>query len=103
MGNSLNVEEEPKKHKFGGYKSADKPRPGYYKTPANVYYRGEVMTNVNPEDFQKLGNSYGKNSKNVFYQGKIVEGADNKTFKISNNGIAQDKHGQWYQGKKLAT
>lgn len=98
MGNSLDVIDTAKKdHKFGGYKSSDKPRPGYYKTPIEVYYRGALMTEADQKTFKKLGNSYGKDSNNVYYKGKILPGADKDTFAVNGN-VAYDKSGEWYLG-----
>lgn len=90
----------PEKLTFGGYKNAETPRPGYYVTPTDVYYRGSVMENVSPADFQKLGNGWAVDKKNVYFQGKRVEGADRHTFRVENK-FGKDKKFKWYKGKKV--
>ena len=67
MGNSFGVEQEKnnKKHKFGGYKNVSNPRPGYYKTPSEVYYRGNAMGEAIPSTFKKLKHSWRKLSNLV--------------------------------------
>ena len=102
MGNSFGVEQEKnnKKHKFGGYKNVSNPRPGYYKTPSEVYYRGEAMRGVSPSTFEKLGNSWARDHQHVYFKGEMVHGADQKTFKVINK-LAKDKNGEWYRGKKV--
>ena len=84
--------------KFGGYKNSSKPRPGYYKTPTSVYYRGKEITNCNSKSFAKLGNGWAKDKDNVFFQGKIINGADSKTFKIINK-FGKDKNNKYHRGK----
>lgn len=98
MGQTESAPKNIQKHKFGGYKNAENPRPGYYKTPSEVYYRGEIINNATPSTFKKLGNSWAKDHQHVYFQGKIVTGADNKTFQVENK-MAKDKSGQWYRGK----
>jgi hypothetical protein len=99
MGNTIE-KETPKKHKFGCYKNQNNPRPGYYKTPSEVYYRGELIQNATPSTFRKLGNSWAKDNQYVYFQGKIINNADHKTFQVINK-IAKDKSGEWYRGKKV--
>lgn len=91
---------EEEKQKFGSYKSSSNPRPGYYKTPSEVYYRGILIESAIPSTFQKLGNSWAKDSKNVYFKGHPVNNADPKTFKV-NGKEAQDKSGKWHAGKKI--
>ena len=92
-------EKQLKKHKFGGYKNKDNPRPGYFKTPSSVYYRGEEI-NAIPSSFTKFGKGWAKDKNNVFFKGKIVNNADSKTFRIDNNAF-KDKSGKWHQGKLI--
>jgi hypothetical protein len=89
-----------KEAKFGGYKNSSNPRPGYYKTPSDVYYRGEVISNATPSTFKKLGYSWAKDHQFVYFQGSVVDGADTKTF-IVNNKEVKDKSGKWYRGKRV--
>lgn len=86
--------------KFGGYKNTSNPRPGYYKTPSEVYYRGELILNAKPSTFKKLGSGWAKDDKHVYFQGKIIEGIHNPTF-IVQGKIARDKKSKWYRGKKV--
>ena len=69
---------------FGKVNDPSDPRPGYYKTNKYVYYKGEIMENVNPMDFKTLKYSYGKTSNFVYFKGNIIVGADPKTFKVLN-------------------
>lgn len=87
-----------KKHKFGGYKSSDKPRPGYYITPSEIYYRGEPILEAIPSSFTKLGNSWAKDKENVYFQGNVVYEADPKTFRVENK-FGKDKNNRYYRGK----
>lgn len=87
-----------KEHKFGGYKNSSKPRPGYYMTPSEVYYRGELMSQATPSSFKKLGNSWAKDNNNVYFQGNIVKGADPKSFRVENK-FGKDKNNKYYRGK----
>lgn len=87
-----------KEHKFGGYKNSDKPRPGYYMTPSEVYYRGQPITQAIPSSFKKLGNSWAKDTNNVYFQGQVVKGADTKTFRVENK-FGKDKNNKYYRGK----
>jgi hypothetical protein len=95
------VLEEPDKNlKFGGYKNSGNPRPGYYITPSEIFYRGKSLENVTPSTFQKLGNSWAKDHNQVYFQGNIITGADSKSFRVENKfGI--DKKYRWYRGKKV--
>jgi len=99
MGNEVGTPIQ-KEHKFGGYKNTDNPRSGYYKTPSDVYYRGELLKGVTPSTFKKLGNSWAKDHQHVYFKGAIVHGADHKTFQVINK-IAKDKNGEWYRGKRV--
>lgn len=105
MGNqpSGGVKREMKQKKdvkFGSYKNSDTPRPGYYSTPTDVYYRGEKMNKCDPKTFKKLGGGWGKDSTNVFFGGRVVGGADTKTFKLDGK-FGKDKKGKWYRGKNV--
>lgn len=95
MGQTTSSE---KNVKFGGYKNSKKPRPGYYISPTEIYYRGKPMNIENPSRFEKLGNSWAKDDNHVYFQGKIVNGADSDTF-VVNNRFGSDKGGKWYNGK----
>lgn len=100
MGQTVSYNHQTPKttHKFGGYKSQDKPRPGYYKTPSEVFYRGKTITEATPSNFEKLGTGWAKDCTNVYFQGEIVSGADHKSFKVLNK-FGHDKKGKWYRGK----
>ena len=94
--------ESPKKkdHKFGGYKDASKPRPGYYVTPSRVYYRGVVIDGALPSSFHKLGSSWAKDDKSVYFAGERVPGVDVKTFRVENK-FGVDKKTRYYRGEKV--
>ena len=51
MGSEQSTFKETKKHKFGGYKNVDNPRPGYFITPSQIYYRGETISAI-PSTFK---------------------------------------------------
>lgn len=102
MGNeyikpNIKIEET---HKFGGYRNSEKPRPGYYITPSDIYYRGETIKQAIPSSFQKLGNSWAKDAENVYFQGKVVANADSRTFRLDNK-FGKDKNGTYYRGKMV--
>ena len=102
MGNIFEPEkaDKPKQQlQFGGYKNADKPRPGYYVTPSAIFYRGERMKEVQPSTFEKLGNGWAKDKTNVFFQGQQVD-AHAPTFRVENKfGI--DKKNKYYRGELM--
>jgi hypothetical protein len=98
--NSKSTEDDKPDLKFGGYKNSGNPRPGYYITPTEIFYRGNPINNVNISSFQKLGNSWAKDNNHVYFQGTIVDGVDSKSFHVENKfGI--DKKNRWYRGKKV--
>lgn len=88
-----------KKYKFGSYKdSKENPRPGYFITPSEVFYRGEPIRGVTPSAFMKLGNSWAKDKNNVYFQGRVISEADPKTFRVENK-FGRDKRNKFYRGK----
>lgn len=101
MGNNPTKQTKPvneQEHKFGGYKNSDKPRPGYYITPSDVYYRGSPIKDALPSSFVKLKNSWAKDSNRVYFQGLPIREADPKSF-TTDNKFGQDRNGKWYRGK----
>ena len=104
MGQSESVSNSCKNKKnyiFGSYKNKENPRPGYYITPCDIYYRGDKI-DVHIPTFKKLRFGWAKDKNYIYYKGKIVD-ADIKTFKMDENGTkyGKDKSGKWFNGKKL--
>jgi hypothetical protein len=97
MGNLASTEED-KPLSFGGYKNKSNPRPGYYSTPTDVFYRGVGVTNCDPNTFVKFGGGWAKDKDSVFYQGSRVPVADAKSFKVISK-FGQDKYNKYHRGK----
>lgn len=96
MGNETSLFEQ-QEHKFGSYKDAENPRPGYHKTPKGVFYRGKEI-NANLKTFEKIGSGWAKDHKNVFYAGKVIKDADANTFRKEGKKF-KDVSGIWVKGK----
>lgn len=105
MGNFLETDKPKQSNqngpKFGGYKNSDKPRPGYYVTPSEVYYRGQPIVSATPSTFKKLGAGWAKDKRFVYFQGKPVDGIDVSSFGVEGK-VGRDKKSKWYRGKLVA-
>lgn len=57
-----------------------------YTTDGNhVYYRGEVLNDVDVNTFVFLGHGYAKDNRHVFYNGRIMKNVNPNTFRLYKN------------------
>ena len=73
MGTSTSKDKYVNKNEtfeFGSYKSVKNPRPGYFITKKNVYYRGLTLHDADVETFEKLSKGWAQDKKGYYYKGK---------------------------------
>lgn len=73
------------------------PRYAYAKSNGNIYFKSNLVEDMDVESFEHLGGGYSKDSKNIFYQDAMVEGVDSESFRALGDSIAVDANGFYYQ------
>jgi hypothetical protein len=106
--NSCEIANKEKEQIFGGYKNKTNPRPGYYKTRCNVFYRADKLEKVHVPSFKKLKFGWAKDKNSVFFKGDIIKGVNLETFKMDPAGKSfgydtskNGKYRKWFEGKIL--
>ena len=70
----------------------------YAKDKNHVYFQGEIIENINPDDFKVIDPLHSKTSKNIYFKNTIVPNADIDTFESLNGGYSMDKNNYYQEG-----
>ncbi|MEM9340694.1 MAG: DKNYY domain-containing protein [Bacteroidota bacterium] len=65
-----------------------------------VYYRGQLIDDINPDKLVTISSEYIKDDLHVYYQGRVVENADPNTFRYDESTFSyRDKNHQYREGQ----
>ena len=71
--------------------------PHYASDKNHIFYKGGVVTDVDPATFEILSAEYMKDSKNVFFQNSIFENVDPGSFVVIGDKYSKDRKDAYFQ------